>query len=149
MQEKEQKISPFKQRILHFIDNEGISKRAFYASTGISRGTLENISSLTEDSMSKFLATYENINADWFLYGKGSIYKIDNNTAVNEKNIANEEITEYNTKTPRVSTDNILEYLREKDRQLFEHAKKIGELEQKLQHLKKNPSCIKDVNIPE
>ena len=41
MQEKEQKISPIKQRILQFADNLNISKREFYAKIGVSRGTLE------------------------------------------------------------------------------------------------------------
>lgn len=143
MQEKEQKISPFKQRILQFIDKERISKRSFYAATGISRGTLENSSSLTEDSMTKFLATYENINANWFLYGKGPIYKEYNSdpSPVNEKQQA------YSVSPPDIHTDNILDYLREKDKQLFAHAKKIGELEEKLQHLKKNPSCTNNVDF--
>ena len=52
MQEKLQKISPTKQRILQFVDTLGISKRDFYAATGISRGTLESSTGITEDTVS-------------------------------------------------------------------------------------------------
>lgn len=53
MQEKEQKISPIKQRILQYVDTLGISKRDFYAKTGISRGTLESSTGITEDTYYK------------------------------------------------------------------------------------------------
>ena len=49
MQEKEQKKSPIKQRILHFADTLGISKRDFYTQIGVSRGTLESNTGITED----------------------------------------------------------------------------------------------------
>jgi len=71
VQEKEQKISPIKQRILHFVANLGISKREFYARTGISRGTLESNTGITEDILAKFIATYPEVNIQWLLTGDG------------------------------------------------------------------------------
>lgn len=65
MQEKIQKISPIKQRILQFIDTLGISKRDFYAKTGISRGTLESATGITEDTIAKVFATYSNLSPSW------------------------------------------------------------------------------------
>lgn len=77
MQEKEQKISPIKQRILLFADNLNISMRDFYARTGISRGTLESKTSITEVIMAKFIATYPKVNIDWLITGNGTMTKDD------------------------------------------------------------------------
>lgn len=75
MQTKEQKISPIKQRILHFADTLGISKREFYAKIGVSRGTLESRTGITEDIVAKFIATYPDISTDWLLTGNGAMIK--------------------------------------------------------------------------
>ena len=75
MQEKEQKISPIKQRILHFADTLGISKREFYAQIGVSRGTLESKTGITEDVITKFIATYPAISTEWLMTGEGKMQK--------------------------------------------------------------------------
>lgn len=75
MQTKEQKISPIKQRILYFAGTLGISKRDFYSKIGVSRGTLESNTGITEDVMAKFIAIYPNINLEWLLTGEGSMIK--------------------------------------------------------------------------
>ena len=75
MQEKEQKISPIKQRILYFADTLGISKREFYAKIGVSRGTLESKTGITEDVITKFLTTFPNVNTEWLMTGDGEIQK--------------------------------------------------------------------------
>lgn len=71
MQEKEQNISPIKQRILSFIETLNISKREFYAEVGISRGTLESKTGITEDVLAKFIARYPHVSIDWLINGKG------------------------------------------------------------------------------
>ena len=73
MQEKKQNISPIKSRILEFIAAIGISKREFYEKTGISRGTLESNTSITENIITKFFATYKNVNPMWILTGEGTM----------------------------------------------------------------------------
>lgn len=73
MQEKVQKFSPIKQRILQFIEYLQISKREFYAETGISRGTLESSTSITEETLAKFIDKYQNISPAWLLLGDGEI----------------------------------------------------------------------------
>ena len=74
MQEKEQKISPIKQRILLFADSLGISKRVFYAQIGVSRGTLEAKTGITEDIMAKFIAAYPEVSINWLVTGNGEIF---------------------------------------------------------------------------
>ncbi|HOU69694.1 MAG TPA: S24 family peptidase [Paludibacteraceae bacterium] len=75
MQEKEQKISPIKQRILQFADSLRISKREFYANIDVSRGTLESKTGITEDVVAKFIAKYPQISPSWLLTGEGSMLK--------------------------------------------------------------------------
>lgn len=85
MQEKEQKISPIKQRILYFIEKLGCSKREFYKKTGISRGTLESKTGITEDILAKFIATYPSVSIQWLINGIGEIL-ITNTQEKEQKN---------------------------------------------------------------
>ena len=80
MQEKEQNISPIKERILYLIDTWSISKRDFYSKTGISRGTLESKTGITEDTLAKFITTYPEISLDWLILGRGE-FTLTPNTA--------------------------------------------------------------------
>ena len=74
MQEKEQNISPVKQRILLFASKLGCSKRDFYKQIGVSRGTLESKTGVTEDVVAKFIATFPEVNVDWLWTGNGDMY---------------------------------------------------------------------------
>lgn len=93
MQTKEQKISPIKQRILQYAATLGISKRDFYTRIGVSRGTLESATGITEDVMAKFIATYPDVNPEWLLTGHGNMLKsvtvnpTATNTPIPEDNI--------------------------------------------------------------
>lgn len=60
---------------MSFASTLGISKRDFYLKIGVSRGTLESKTGITEDIMAKFIATYPNINIDWLMTGNGSMTK--------------------------------------------------------------------------
>lgn len=75
MQIKEQNISPIKQRILTFADTLGMSKRNFYTTIGVSRGTLESKTGITEDVMAKFIAAYPQVSIEWLLTGSGHMLK--------------------------------------------------------------------------
>lgn len=68
---EEQKVSPIKQRILQYIETLNVSKRKFYEETGISRGTLESNTGITEEVMAKFIVTHPEISPVWLLTGKG------------------------------------------------------------------------------
>lgn len=75
MQAKEQNISPIKQRILYFAGTLGISKRDFYAKIGVSRGTLESKTGITEDVIAKFFAAYPEVSIEWLMLGVGEMLK--------------------------------------------------------------------------
>lgn len=76
MQAKEQNISPIKQRILSFAGTLGISKRDFYSKIGVSRGTLESKTGITEDVITKFFATYPQVSIEWLMTGEGNMLKM-------------------------------------------------------------------------
>lgn len=61
---------------MHFADSLGMSKREFYATIGVTRGTLESPTGITEEIMAKFIATYPNINLEWLVTGKGEMQKV-------------------------------------------------------------------------
>lgn len=75
MQKKIQNISPVKRRILSFAQTLGISKREFYTTIGVSRGTLESKTGITEDVVAKFIARYPQVNIEWLVTGEGEMYK--------------------------------------------------------------------------
>lgn len=72
-----QKISPIKERILKFTDTLDISKREFYKKTGISRGTLESSTGITEETLAKFIATFKELSLEWILTGEGPMLRSD------------------------------------------------------------------------
>lgn len=98
MQGKEQNISPIKQRILFFAGTLGISKRDFYAKIGVSRGTLESKTGITEDVVTKFFATYPEVSVEWLMTGRGEMLK--NSPSCKEKKQENSDLVE---KIPEVS----------------------------------------------
>lgn len=75
-------ISTIKDRILTFLESEGIKKADFYSTTGISDSNFKgkNLSSqLGGDAIVKVLTLYPNLSADWLLVGAGSMLKDDLN----------------------------------------------------------------------
>lgn len=79
----EKKISVYKQRVIQYLDFKGISKREFYARTGLSNGVLDKDSSLTLISVEKIISAFEDLNAFWLLTGKDSMISDNNGAGVN------------------------------------------------------------------
>jgi SOS-response transcriptional repressor LexA len=70
-----QEISPIKNRILQYIEKQGISKYKFYQDTGITRGVLDKNSGISEGNIAKFIAYYKEISPKWLLTGSGDMIK--------------------------------------------------------------------------
>lgn len=113
MQEKEQKKSPIKQRILQFADSLNISKRDFYKKIGVSRGTLESSTGITEDIMAKFIAAYPDVSVDWLILGIGEPMKKE---SVNSPN-----------KTVSTDSEELLRIIRTQAEALLEQQRFISE----------------------
>lgn len=56
-----------------FAETLGISKREFYNKIGVSRGTLESKTGITEDVVAKFIASYPEVNIEWLIKGEGEM----------------------------------------------------------------------------
>jgi hypothetical protein len=62
-----------KARILEFIDYSGISKRQFYAKTGLANGTLDKGDNIGTDKLEKIYNTFPEINLVWLITGNGKM----------------------------------------------------------------------------
>ena len=72
------KISPIKENILYYIDNQNIKKEDFYKKTGISASNFKGPGLKSEiggDKIVKILSIYNNISSEWLLTGKGPMLK--------------------------------------------------------------------------
>ena len=58
---------------MQFADTLNVSKREFYLQIGVSRGTLESKTGITEDILTKFIAAYPNVSIEWLMQGKGDM----------------------------------------------------------------------------
>ena len=64
-----------KGRILQFIDYKGLSKRKFYAETGLSNGILDKASGLSVETLEKIYLTFPELSLEWLVTGKGEMLK--------------------------------------------------------------------------
>lgn len=83
---KIKKFSILKERIRLFAECQRISMREIYDKTGISDGTFSNSSGLNEDSLMKFFSYFNDLDANWFLTGVGSMIKDKDNLSVSQHN---------------------------------------------------------------
>ncbi|OAV65493.1 hypothetical protein Barb6XT_02379 [Bacteroidales bacterium Barb6XT] len=135
MQEKGKKISPIKERILLFAKNKGISKRNFYLKIGVSRGTLEASTGITEDIVAKFITAYPEVDIIWLITGNGNMLKDDNK----EQEVPN-EVSDKEQEVPisaeRVLVDKVCELSGE-----------IAVLKQKNEELKRENAQLKNGRV--
>lgn len=75
MQENKQEKSPIKRKILLFLKENGISQYDFYRKTGITRGILGQNNGISEDNITRFLAAYPQVSAEWLLTGRGAMLR--------------------------------------------------------------------------
>lgn len=72
------KISPIKERILHFIEFKGITKDSFCKNTGISYANLRGKSLFSEiggSQIAEILSVYGEISPNWLITGNGDMLK--------------------------------------------------------------------------
>jgi len=138
VQQKEQKISPFKQRILQYVEYLGISKREFYAQTGISRGTLDNHTGLTEETLAKIFATYKNISATWLLHGTGEMLIGYPTQSDNSAQVVNDSINDYK-KNVSIQLDVFKHILNDKDKKIIELSVELAMTKAEIEKLKQKP----------
>lgn len=83
------KISPIKDKILQFIDNQKITKEEFYEKTGISPSNFKGRGLASEvggEKLVKILSVYSNLNADWLLKNEGEMLQTKYKETLTELN---------------------------------------------------------------
>jgi hypothetical protein B2_07877 len=123
-----------KERILQFIDYKRFSKSKFYRETGLSNGILDKKSGLTLDSIEKIYSKYPEINIEWLLTGKGEMLKTfaQNITQNGNTNVNNGHNVSGQGNVIKQTNDELMEIIREKDKQIAEKDKQIAMLIEKI-----------------
>jgi peptidase S24-like protein len=123
-----------KQNILYFIEKQNISKYELYRKTGISNGVLSQKGGMSEENTIKFLSFYTEVSADWLLTGKGEMLKTSaqNITQKGNTNVNNGHNVSGQGNIIKQTNDELMEIIREKDKQIAEKDKQIAMLIEKI-----------------
>lgn len=120
---------------MSFAGTLGISKREFYLKIGVSRGTLESKTGITEDVLTKFIATFPDISLDWLIMGVGDMLRPKDCSSRNEQ--------PHSPQSTNIQPSNndvtlaILGEMAKKDAIITEQAEEIGRLREKVYQLEK------------
>ena len=123
-------FSNIKQNILLFIERQNISKYKLYEKTGISNGTLSQKGGMSESNIMKFLSAYTEVSAEWLLTGKGEMLKSSVQNIV--QNSGKNSINNISGNIEQQNYNELMEIIREKDRQIAKKDEQINKLIEKL-----------------
>ena len=119
---------------MYFIEKQNISKYELYQKTGISNGVLSQKGGMSEENTIKFLSFYKEVSADWLLTGKGEMLKTSaqNITQNGNTNVNNGHNVSGQGNIIKQTNDELMEIIREKDKQIAEKDKQIAMLIEKI-----------------
>ena len=80
------KIATIKERILQYLENEGISKLECYRNTGMTNSVLSKKEGLSEDNLLRFISYYRDVNPGWLLTGEGDMLVSQENISEKKDN---------------------------------------------------------------
>jgi hypothetical protein len=103
-QGKMRKFSVLKEKIFQYLEYKNITKSEFYRNTGISNGTLSQVSELGGENLIKILSTYRELSADWLFRNEGQMIRA-NKENLSVTNVAN---IQGNNNNNIQNTDNML-----------------------------------------
>ncbi len=83
-----------------------ISRRKFYEKIGVSRGTLESNTGITEEIMTKFITTFPEISIEWLFFGNGKMLRENTNQTVQDSTDTQENIQPQITQNQHKDTKN-------------------------------------------
>lgn len=128
---------------MYFAGTLGISKRDFYAKIGVSRGTLESKTGITEDVIAKFFATYPEVNIEWLMLGVGEMLKTKRTSKTktdHEKGIIEDKVNEISEDTHHSNPmiDRLFDLLAAKDKEIGDLREDNGRLKARVEELERN-----------
>lgn len=102
-----QNKSQIKTNILKFLEYQNITKPEFYRKTSITRGILDQNNGISEENITRFLATFPIVDANWLLSGKGSMIKNSSPGYKNSNN--NDTLVDQTPKSTNMNEVDLLE----------------------------------------
>ncbi|UOE48022.1 S24/S26 family peptidase [Mucilaginibacter sp. SMC90] len=90
------------ERLLQFLEKQGISKRKFYTTVEVSNGYLDKSKNISADILERIIYSYPDINIMWVITGTGEMLKSDEKPAdtPTSNNHVHEPVVTINTNTP-------------------------------------------------
>lgn len=125
MQEKSHKFLTPAERILLFIDYQGITKYKFHKKIGVSNGFLDKSKEIRTDNLRKILENYPTINPLWLIKGEGKMLQSDS-----QKTFSNTEKQDLEKENAKLLDKNL---------ELYEENSKLKDEIIKLLKKKLNP----------
>ncbi|AMD85414.1 hypothetical protein SAMN05444369_11051 [Capnocytophaga haemolytica] len=128
-----------KDRILQFIDYKEFSIKTFLEKTGIKRGFLDTDkrnATVADVYLAKIIAVFPELNLEWLVTGKGEMLKpapvtIMQNGNTNAANNVSGKVRKIEQNV-EYSNKELIEIIREKDKQIAEKDKQINKLLDKI-----------------
>lgn len=77
-----------KERILHFIENQHLTKESFFKEVGVTSANFRGVnlkSALSTDVVVRILSIYPDLSAEWLLTGNGEMLKEEGEMGSNGK----------------------------------------------------------------
>lgn len=71
-------FTPIKERVLKYLEEQGISKQAFYSTTGLAASNFKGQGARSElggQAIAKILSEYKTLDAEWLLTGVGDMLR--------------------------------------------------------------------------
>ena len=113
-----------KEKLIFFLEKQGIKKIEFYKKTGFSNGFLDSGKHMGSEKLKIIAESYPQLNLDWLILDQGEMNKLDNNLnkdCAETTNIISTQLIE----TQKI----VIEY---KDKEIVELKKEIAALKKLL-----------------
>lgn len=116
------KTSKIKARILQYADFKGFSKTRIYKDSGISNGTLDKSTGITEHVLDKFLKAYPDVDPVWLITGEGNSPLRATDPTLDDYSMVHEQSALYGMKLSQDEIDRRASAVRQLRMQLAEDA---------------------------
>ena len=126
-------MTTIKDRVLQVSKYKGVSKEKFFKELEVSYGTFKGKakeSGLNSNFLEKIIAKIPEISAEWLLTGKGEMLKSSVQNIV--QNSGKNSINNISGNIEQQNYNELMEIIREKDRQIAKKDEQINKLIEKL-----------------